>query len=182
MKPLVKTVAAMTLMSVSALFAIVASASDNAISSSQTVVKTKMVSAKTSVQTSKTTPKADLIFTASTNRKVYKAGEPVIVTMRVRNVSRAEQVLNFSSGRRFNIVVSNRNGSAPVWHWSRGRMFTQAMRDVSLAAGESQIFTATWNRIGDDDKAVAPGKYQVAARLTTMGAGVEATPIVITLK
>jgi hypothetical protein len=191
MKPLVKAVAVTTLVSTSTLCssrAIVASASSsasahhNAASSTQTVVQTKIALAQPSVQTSTTKPGANVTFRASTNKKTYKPGEPVIVTMRVRNVSRAEQVLQFSTARSFDIMVSPQNRTAPIWHWSRGRMFAQMMRDVSLAPGQSQVFTATWNRIGDDDKAVAPGTYQVAARLTTIGAGVEAPPVVITLK
>lgn len=185
MKPLVQTVAVVTVMAASALVSsheIFASAPDNAASSTRNFIKTKIVSAQTSVKTSTTKPKSALVFSASTNKKVYKPGEPILVTMRVRNVSRSQQVLNFSSGRSFDIAVSPQNGSEPIWQWSWGRMFAQMMRDVPLAAGESQVFTATWNRSGSDGKIVAPGKYQVAARLTTMGAGVKATPITVTLK
>lgn len=145
-------------------------------------VKTQTVSSKTSVKTSKTKPKADLVFSAATGKKTYKVGEPVVFTMTVRNVSRKNQVLNFPSGRSFDIVVSPQNSSEPVWQWSWGRMFTQELRDVPIAAGESQTFSATWDGSANDGKTVAPGKYQVTARLTTIGAGVKAAPIVVTLK
>lgn len=185
MKSLVQTFAVVSLISTSAFLssrAIFAAAPDNSAASKPIVAKSTTAPAKTPVKTSKTKPKAALTFSVSTGKKSYKPGEPVVIAMTVRNVSRSQQVLKFSSGSSFDIVVSPQNRSKPVWQWSHGRMFTQMMRDVPLAAGASQVFSAKWDRVGNDGKAVAPGKYEVAALLTTVGAGVEAPPVVVNLK
>ncbi|MFB6137899.1 MAG: BsuPI-related putative proteinase inhibitor [Halobacteriaceae archaeon] len=47
----------------------------------------------------------------------------------------------------------------PVWRYGEGRMFTQAVRDATLAPGEALQFDATW-------ESPAPGTYRAVAYTT----------------
>lgn len=64
--------------------------------------------------------------------------------------------LTFRSGKIADIAVYADGG--PVWRWSDGRMFTQALRTDSLAPGESFTHAAEWV---DPE----PGEYTAEATL-----------------
>lgn len=102
---------------------------------------------------------------------------------RVANNSRQTQTLRFSSGQQFDIAVqrvreqmaANRGPSADgnpvptgerVWLWSQERMFTMALIDLTLRAGESRPFEAIWSLAAKDT--LRPGIYSATAYLTTM--------------
>jgi hypothetical protein len=64
----------------------------------------------------------------------------VTFTITARNASNTVQNLSFSSGQSYDIMVrpQGQSDAEPLWQWSRGRMFTQAMREISLNAGEQR--------------------------------------------
>jgi len=64
--------------------------------------------------------------------------------------------LTFRSGRVADFAVSA--DGEPVWRWSDGRAFTQAIRTETLDPGESVTGSGRW-----EDP--APGEYAVAATL-----------------
>jgi hypothetical protein len=75
--------------------------------------------------------------------------------------------LNFSSGQQYDFEV--RRAGQSVWRWSSGRLFTQALTELTIGPGERQVFTVTWNQQDNEGRPVAPGAYTAAATLTTMG-------------
>lgn len=68
--------------------------------------------------------------------------DSVSFTYRVTNVSEQPVELTFSSGQSFDVIVEN--GGTELWRWSGDRMFTQALRQVAIAPGETLAFDATW--------------------------------------
>ena len=65
--------------------------------------------------------------------------------------------MRFRSGLVHDFVVLDEH-AREVWRWSEGRMFTQAVQNRVLAAGDSLAFAESW-------KPDRPGHYTVVARL-----------------
>lgn len=123
-----------------------------------------------------------VVATLSTDKATYKTGENVTFTIAARNASNSAQTLTFNSGQSYDIVVRphGQPDAEPVWQWSRGRMFTQAMREMALNAGEQKTWTTTWLQTANAGGFLPRGQYTVSARLAANG-GVETTPVTITL-
>lgn len=84
----------------------------------------------------------------------------------VENAGDAPVELTFMSGQQFDITVTA--DGEEVWRWSDGRMFTQAIQEVSLDPDEELSFTAAW----DDAES---GTYEVTGTLATQSETAEAT-------
>lgn len=103
----------------------------------------------------------------STDKTSYESGETIRFTMTLRNNTTETKTLNFTSGQTFDIVAANTMNSAePAWQWSRGRLFTQALRDETLAAGESKSYDAAWNGKNARGQFVM-GQFDASATLKT---------------
>jgi hypothetical protein len=74
--------------------------------------------------------------------------------------------LTFMSGKKFDVAVTD--DGEEVWRWSHGRMFTQAIEEMSLKPGEELSFSGTWD---DAD----PGTYEATGTLAAQSETVEAT-------
>lgn len=113
-----------------------------------------------------------------TDKKTYKAGDPITITLTVKNTRKAPLRLAFSSGQKYDFVVQ-RGKKDPrgetVWQWSRGKMFTQALTSFELAPGKTQTYTEKFDPAGpqNDDaqkvKQITKGVYTVTGIVTTMG-------------
>ena len=100
---------------------------------------------------------------------VEPTADSVRFLLQVTNATQAPLTLEFRSGQSYDFVVSD--GGTTVWTWSGDMMFTQALRSVTLAAGETQAFAETWR-----PPASLRGKLlSVTARLTSMSHPVERT-------
>jgi hypothetical protein len=88
-----------------------------------------------------------------------RVGDKVEVTLRVTNHTEHRVELQFPNGQTHEVVVLDADGR-PVWRWSQGRLFTQAVQNRMLDAGETVRFVERWG--GPPDKA---GSYTAVARL-----------------
>ncbi len=94
------------------------------------------------------------------DKKTLKVGESITFTYSVTNTSKTNPLLvNFSSGQRFDLLITRSGGGAPVWQFSKGRMFTMALGMVTFAPGETKTFTATYKPTTNEIK---PGGSYVA--------------------
>ena len=119
------------------------------------------------------------------NKPAYMAGEPVSARVTVRNESEGLYRLRFSSGQRFDLVVSRRG--ALVWNWSHDKAFTQMEEDVLLRPGEALTFRATWDQVDLQSRRVEPGEYEVTAVFLgrgpdTPGRSIETPPLTFRIK
>lgn len=94
-------------------------------------------------------------------------GDGVTFEFRVRNAGDEPVDLTFTSGKTADVVVSEADSDRKVWQWGDGRMFTQAMRYVTMAPGDEIEERYTW-------KNPSTGKYVVTGRLEASDADVEA--------
>lgn len=76
--------------------------------------------------------------------QVATFADSVRFALQVTNAGAAPVVLEFSSGRTHDFVVSRAGAGTELWRWSADRMFTQALQQVTLAPGETRAFEGSW--------------------------------------
>lgn len=69
--------------------------------------------------------------------------DSVRFVLQVTNATRAPIPITFPTGQSAEFTVS-RDGRE-LWRWSADRGFTQAVRQETLAPGETRTYEATWN-------------------------------------
>ena len=74
---------------------------------------------------------------------VKPAPNAVRFTLAVTNLGAKKVELTFPSGKAYDFVVLDSLGR-DVWHWSTGRLFTQAVQNKLLARGESMRVEEEW--------------------------------------
>ena len=119
---------------------------------------------------------APVSVTVKTDKKQYKPGDPVKLTLTVKNPSGSVVRLNFSSGMKYDFIIRGERqpAGAPVWQWSSGRMFTQMLSTDMLEPGKMRVFTETFTpgAIGGSGTvlpALTPGTYRVTGILALSG-------------
>jgi len=81
----------------------------------------------------------------ATNLVVLRDGDGLRFAMQVANAGAKSIELAFPDGQTHDIVVVDSIGR-PLWRWSEGRMFTQAMRNSALSGGDTLRIAETWER------------------------------------
>lgn len=82
------------------------------------------------------------------------SGEPATWDLAVTNEGEASVVLTFRDGQDGDVVL--RDGEEISYRWSAGRIFTLAIREVTMAPGETLELT-----LGDEALDVAAGTYEM---------------------
>jgi hypothetical protein len=98
--------------------------------------------------------------------KVDVAKQQVRFALDVRNVSKKHAELDFPSGQSYDFVVVDSTGRE-VWHWSSSRMFTSAMQNKQLDAGQTMEVSEAWQ------PPAAAGRYVAIATLKSSNYPVE---------
>ncbi|CAN5631215.1 hypothetical protein BH23GEM3_BH23GEM3_17410 [soil metagenome] len=93
-------------------------------------------------------------------------GDSARFILQVTNASERPVQLTFSSGQSFDFIVLREERE--VWRWSNDQMFTQAIREETLAPGETRSYDAIWN-----PPAGTRGEFTVRGLLTVQEHRVE---------
>lgn len=75
--------------------------------------------------------------------QVTTANDSVEFVLQVTNTTDAPVALTFPSGQSYDFVVYDATGRE-VWRWSAEQMFTQAVRDETVAPGETRTYSEVW--------------------------------------
>ena len=89
-----------------------------------------------------------------------RTGAPVTWRLVVGNATGADEVLVFPTGQQGEVVLRAADGTE-AYRWSEGMMFTQALGEVPLAAGDEVTFTLAGTL------AAEPGGYVLEATVTS---------------
>ncbi|MRX52705.1 proteinase inhibitor [Bacillus idriensis] len=95
----------------------------------------------------------------------------VQINMTVKNHTDEEKNFEFSSGQKYEIIITDPNG-AEVYKYSKGRMFTQALQYLTLPPGESQTYQETWDMKSAGTELEA-GEYTVNVMFAGKAEGVK---------
>lgn len=109
-----------------------------------------------------------LLYTIITNRRTYRRGEPVSITLIKTNITSRPITLTYTTGQRFDFEAVRADGTV-VWRWSQGRVFTQQTATVTLRPGENQVFTATWDQRNQQGNLVLPQDITIRGRNWAQG-------------
>jgi hypothetical protein len=95
----------------------------------------------------------------------FAVGAPINFELRVRNRTDTPAVVQFATGHQFDFIVVD-DGTANVrWKWSDGKAFVTVATELEFAAGETKVFTTTWDQAGRGGQAVGPGNYEARGAL-----------------
>lgn len=120
----------------------------------------------------RTTNLRDLAVAVTTDKETYAAGEPIALTLRIRNPTGAPVLLRFATGQRYDFVIQSASGDER-WRWAAGRMFTQALGEQTIPpAWEIDYNERFVDRL-------AAGRYRVRGYVTAVGDTLEATAEVV---
>jgi hypothetical protein len=87
-----------------------------------------------------------------------RTGHPVTWALELENRSRESITLRFSSGKDGDVAL--RTGGREVYRWSAHRLFSQALRELPLAAGARHTF-----RLDEPRLDVPAGNYELVAEV-----------------
>ena len=105
--------------------------------------------------------KHDSKTTVAAQLYVHANDTSVRLALHVMNTGKKRVELTFPSGQTYDFVILDTLGRE-MWHWASGRMFTQALRNKSLASGEALDLEETWT-----ESSLPPGRYTARALLTS---------------
>ena len=103
-----------------------------------------------------------LYLTLETDKRVYRAGEPIELLLKLNNRSTRDTTLQFSSGQRYDFQIVNESGET-VWTWSADRSFIQALGSEQLAGDGALEYREQCAA------QLQPGTYAVNGSITTLG-------------
>jgi hypothetical protein len=92
---------------------------------------------------------------------VRKNESDIRFALHIQNTSKKRLEIKFANGQTYDFVVLDSTGRE-MWRWGSARMFTQALRNKLLRAGESLEFEESMKEI-----ALPPGRYIARATLTS---------------
>ncbi|MTH53273.1 hypothetical protein GKZ89_07585 [Bacillus mangrovi] len=87
--------------------------------------------------------------------------DQAVLKLLVRNDAPAAETVTFPTGQTFELIILDEDGNE-VYKYSKGKMFTQAIRKMEFERGEEKVFQERW-KYTEDTK---PGEYRVLAELT----------------
>lgn len=109
----------------------------------------------------------DVLAILSTDKKIYKVGEEIEMTIVLHNRTDEPVNLTFNSGKNYDFIVKKLPENKEVWRWSDGKFFTEALMSMMLDPGERKTFVFKWNQKDNDSKKIESGTYKVEALIAS---------------
>ncbi|WP_062353751.1 BsuPI-related putative proteinase inhibitor [Bacillus kwashiorkori] len=81
------------------------------------------------------------------------------------NISDDSITVVFNTGQQFDYYIYNENNEL-VYHWSKGRYFTQAIKEITLDKGDRLSYQTDWNFTDNQGQKLPDGKYHIEVWLT----------------
>ncbi|MGH8707992.1 MAG: BsuPI-related putative proteinase inhibitor [Burkholderiales bacterium] len=119
--------------------------------------------------------------TAGKESVEFRGRESITFAVTIRNRSDAARTLTLPSSQTYDCIVYS-GKDREVWRWSAGRMFTQAITELSLAPGESRSFTLTWNQTDRKGAPLPAGDYRVVGLVPGRAPGLRSGTVAFTLR
>ena len=94
-----------------------------------------------------------------------RPGEPVKLSLVVRNTGNRTLVVPFNSEQKFDFEVWQENKR--VWNWANDHAFGQARSALTLKPGEEVVYKVNWDQTSNEGRRQTAGRYTVRGILTT---------------
>jgi len=118
-------------------------------------------------------PTDNLEMTVTTDYSLYGwISEPVKIMIAIENHGEEDQTLTFPTSKTCDFIVQNRFGRK-IYRWSDDKAFQQAIKYVTIPAGETWSQNLTWKQIGTFlfpllHYKVLPGTYYITGQIPTI--------------
>ncbi|MBS2968354.1 hypothetical protein J9317_06225 [Metabacillus sp. KIGAM252] len=101
-----------------------------------------------------------------TNQVLLKASaeesiDQAILKLTIHNDTDRKKIFTFQTGQTYELTVLDSEGKE-MYKYSKGKMFTQAIRELALQPGEKKVYQEVWGYDQQGQKA-SPGEYKVIA-------------------
>lgn len=103
----------------------------------------------------------------SADHPTFALGQPVNLTFKVVNSTKQPITYDFESGRQAIFTVAGPTG-ASIWDSRASRVSFHGITHLTLAPGQSQVYTVTWSQRDNQARPVPAGMYTVLAQLTPL--------------
>ncbi|MFS0864203.1 BsuPI-related putative proteinase inhibitor [Fredinandcohnia sp. 179-A 10B2 NHS] len=100
----------------------------------------------------------------NTSVSVDAGQNEAVFKISLKNTSEAPVKVTFTSGQRYELVVTNVNNEE-VYRYSIDKLFIQAIEEMELAAGEEKTWEEAWNYNANDGTRLPAGEYKVTAQV-----------------
>ena len=105
-------------------------------------------------------PKTQKEDTLSCKVEVSVKKPKATFTLTVANAGEKEVPLKTKTSQKYDFVIKDSTGKI-VWQWSKGKVFSQVIADVSVSPKGELGFTEKWDYKDLEDKRIVPAKYKV---------------------
>lgn len=92
----------------------------------------------------------------------YAPGEPIVLTLAVRNAGAAPVTLEFSSSQRSDFTIEDSAGTV-LWRWAAERMFAQVLGEETVRPGAKLEYVERYTG------GLGPGRYRVMGQIVALG-------------
>ena len=90
----------------------------------------------------------------------FPQGEMITLELTVTNLTDEPQGLSLPTSQLYEFLVGANQNVSPLWRWSHGKAFLQAVTPLLLSPRETKTFKEVWNQRDDGGSQVSPGTYR----------------------
>lgn len=122
-----------------------------------------------------------LFVGVTTDKSVYKQGEPIAMALTVLNQGSKRYEAQFSSSKIYDFYLYDAE-ERPVWKWSGDKMFAMALINRRLEPKQPLTYVETFNQILPSGKQLEPGKYLLVGELCIREKQLRAKPVEVEIR
>jgi hypothetical protein len=117
----------------------------------------------------------DLLFTIRMKETSYSVGQPIDLTMEVRNISNDPVVMKFDNNLECDFFVQKEVNllfaKVPmgVWRYSASIGMKPQRHSITLQPQETKLYNAKWDQKDFNGRQVKPGNYIIAGAINIAG-------------
>jgi hypothetical protein len=110
-------------------------------------------------------PTPNIFVGITTDKPIYKSKEPIAIALTILNQASDPYQAVFSNGKTYDFCLYQNDQL--IWKWSNGRMFSQAIRNVTLEPNKPLTYVIIYNQITSTGKPLEPGSYNLTGIFCT---------------
>lgn len=122
-----------------------------------------------------------LFVGATTDKPVYKFGEPIAMALTVLNQNSKSYQAQFSSSKIYDFLLYNEQEQL-VWKWSGDKMFAMSLVNRKLEPKQPLTYVIIFNQMLPSGKQLEPGKYQLVGEFCVREKQYRSKPVEIEIK
>lgn len=97
--------------------------------------------------------------------QLEKSDSKLLINFTLENISGKPQDLVFSSGQEYDYFIYNQENEL-IYQWSDGKMFTMAIKEVTLDPGDRLNYSSEWDFTDKNGNKVQDGEFRVEFKVT----------------